>query len=263
MNCYPVIVNRHFFFGIFCLFLILFTFFLGFWQLERLKMKEALLSKMYATVQKPPLTLDEATEKMTSLDEMVYRRIVFDGVFLPKTQTTISLCLHQGKAGYETVVAVKLKNGATVFVNLGWSVYPLNINYPKSWVKIEGIVQKNPTAHSFFDVANNPGKKQWHRVDVPALTQHFALIMGLSFYITLRKIQPPVEIAFKEGGEQPPKPAVLSLKDPLPFIPNNHLIYAITWFVLALCLLCSAVFYFYRHVCMHSTFENIEGKQQY
>lgn len=149
---------------------------LGFWQLERMHHKEALLAR-YAAAQNMPA--DVPFPQDTDATELaLYRHSTVDCRAVTNA-TTIAGRSAKGEAGVAHIVDCKLADGGTARVALGWSLDPHNPDWRGGVV--QGIVAPGPRL-----VADPP-------------------LAGL-------------EANFR------PDPAD---------IPNNHLSYAVQWFLFA------------------------------
>ena len=81
-----------------------------------------------------------------------------------------------------------------------------------------------PEIPNSFTPANEPARGAWYRRDPAEIAAHFGLVRAAPFMIDAEAA--PIPCGLPQGGET------------RLIFPNNHLGYALTWFGLALALLC-------------------------
>ncbi len=240
------LTHKLFFFSIFALSLCLTSLFLGFWQLERLEQKQALLTSIFKATHETTSPLDAIVDTdLTDPSKLAYKPVSLEGKFDLTKKVFIAPKVLEGRIGGHVVVPLVLKTGTTVFVNLGWSPKDMTPSLPEGVVKFTGVLRFGNDTQNFFVPENNPQKNQWVTLDVRDLSQHFGLGMSLPFYVQLNPQDELIkhnslktasgseakatETATESGPSISPLPII-------PNIPNNHLIYALTWFCLAIAL---------------------------
>lgn len=202
---------------------------LGFWQLERLGAKERLAQRIAASLAGAPQML--APEKdWPSLKPKVtdYTKVTLSGTFLHDKETYLYGVITQGRdslPGLFVFTPLRLADGSIVFVNRGFITN--DRRDPKTRVEgqVAGIVTINgvlrtPQARGTFTPADDLKNGLWFTRD-PA---GFASVAGLQRVapFTVDADATAVPGGWPKGGN-----TVVSF-------PNNHLQYAITWFLLAL-----------------------------
>ena len=255
------LTHRHFVFGIISLSLILITILLGFWQLERLKEKQAYLKKINRAFSTQSLPLEHIVNNQSNLEELRFRSVWFKGHFLEDKQITISPRIHKGRPGVYTLVPVELPNKTTVLVNLGWSPDQQKFNYPNKLTHIEGIVQISEKKDGLFTLPNTQEKNQWHRIDVPEISQHLQLFTSMPFYLNISNSNQIFYENTQQHTYQKAKNILIPQTDP-PHIPNNHFLYALTWFALAFCLVCAYIFYLRNNLLHPTQRKNVDSLSQ-
>lgn len=192
---------------------------LGFWQLDRLAWKEALVADIDARVVAAPVPLPDT---LTADDR--YRKVVVTGVFDHGREVrshTISPTLGMGN---QLLTPLQRTNGAWILVSRGFVGADVeDILRPQGPVEITGLLRV-PGGGNAFTPAPNAAKKQLYAVDIAAAEG----LMGFD-----KGTLPPLYV---EAGASPegtwPKGAQTLL-----VIKNDHLEYALTWFGLALTLI--------------------------
>ena len=209
---------------------------LGVWQLERLKWKEALITRVEARVTAAPAPLPGETQWPTlAPDDYDYRHVSVTGVFDPQREALVFRSLEASKAGdggpgYLVLTPLRLASGASIIVNRGFIPQAMRepaarpSAVPAGEVALTGLMRP-PEARNLFTPADDPGKGDWFTRDPAAVAAALGLARAAPF--TLDADAAPGQ-GFPRGGV-----TVLA-------IPNSHLSYALTWFGLAATL--AAVF---------------------
>ncbi len=199
---------------------------LGTWQMQRLRWKETIIEETSAKLQMPAVT-SFADFKADNLSEIIYRRGVFSGKFL--YDKVIHLIGRQQGAniGYYMITPLQLKNGDIILVNRGFSP-PGKESRPAGIVKIEGLLRL-PREKRFFAPENNQEKNIWSYEDI----EKISAMLGKKLPAVV------VEEIGKANPEFFPIPG-----DGKIIHRNDHLGYAITWYLLALVtIIMFAVYY--------------------
>ena len=199
---------------------------LGTWQVQRLAWKSGLLAHIEAQMQKPPVPMPE---KIDDPSEWEYRRVTLAGSFLYDREFLVKPRTLDGANGYHMLVPFRRASGGAVMVNRGWisdALMPKAVR-PPGLIQIEGIVQL--PHHTSFTPPNAPEKNDWYWADIEAMAAA----------AKLKNVAPViVNIASKEPGVYPAGGKVEAN------ISNNHMQYAIFWYVMALI---SQIIFFIRH----------------
>ncbi len=207
---------------------------LGIWQVQRLHWKEGLIAQRDAAVVAAPIALPQTMAEARA-DE--FRHVVADGAFQNDKELFLAATSDSGEAGYQVVTPLKMTDGRTIFVNRGF--IPLELKDPAKRAagqlsgpqRVVGLLRVPPAEKpSFFLPNNRPDLNLWFWVDLPAMARQDGIADPPPFYIDADKTPNP-------GGW--PKGGITVLD-----LPNNHLQYAITWFLLAIAL---AVIYVLYH----------------
>ncbi|HUT51211.1 MAG TPA: SURF1 family protein [Alphaproteobacteria bacterium] len=212
---------------------VLFMVGLGAWQVERRAWKADLIETRRTRIASPAAALPPAPD----LSKTEYRRVRLRGRFLHGREMYLSGRSWRGRLGYHVVTPMALSAGGAVLVNRGW--IPLGRKDPTSRqagqingeLSIIGYLRAQPRKGR-FSPDNAPDKNFWFQIDLPAMAAHAKLKDTRTYYVQAAEPAPP-------GGW--PKPAPIRVN-----LPNDHLKYAITWFVLAAAFAAIYVLYHLR-----------------
>ena len=203
---------------------------LGVWQIERLEWKEGLIAKIETRSKGPAISLEEAAVMAGEGQDLSYYRVRVEGRFQHDKERYL-FGVSDGEAGWHVITPLKTEDGELVLIDRGF--VPSDFKDPstraegqvENEVTVTGIVRM-PDTQGTFTPDNEPEANQWFWRDLNAMTQSmFPEIPGglAPFFLEAEKDQVPG--GWPEGGQTRLE------------IPNNHLQYAITWFLLAACLL--------------------------
>lgn len=122
------------------------TLFLARWQTDRGDEKQARQSLYEARMREPVVELRAAP----SADELLYRRVLAAGEYVPEGQIYIDNQVYEGRAGFMVVTPLKLPSGSLLLVQRGWierdSHYPAApaVAVPSGPVAVSGIAALPP-----------------------------------------------------------------------------------------------------------------------
>ncbi|MEO0358281.1 MAG: SURF1 family protein [Pseudomonadota bacterium] len=197
---------------------------LGIWQVQRLAWKQDVLAKISEQISSDPIALPQAVSE----DQDEFRPVVVQGQFVGDTvRVLVSQKLYG--AGYRLIAA--FDTGARrVLVDRGF----VSVNDPLPSLPSDvGTIVGNlhwPNEVDSFTPENDLVANMWFARTVPDLAAHLQ--------------SDPVLII--RGGGSLADPGVTPLPVTTDRIPNNHLNYAITWFLLALIWLGMTGYFLYR-----------------
>lgn len=195
--------------GLALVFAILFTG-LGVWQLERRAWKLELIARVQSRVHVPAVPLAQAKP-----DE--YRRVRVTGIFV-RDRDTLTQALTERGAGYWVLTPLRTSQGV-VLINRGF--VPPEHRAPglaHGLVTVTGLIRVSEPRGGFLR-ANQPGANRWYSRDVMAIARAKRLGPVASFFIDADATPNP-------GGYPIGGLTVVRFR-------NAHLVYALTWFVLA------------------------------
>jgi surfeit locus 1 family protein len=208
---------------------------LGTWQVQRRAWKLDLIARVdqrvhAAAVDAPgPAQWPRVT---VGADE--YRRVWLQGVFLYARQTYVWATTDQG-SGYWVITPLRQADGSLVLINRGF-VLPQWCGRthrcaqgPQGETRVTGLLRMSEPG--VFLRRNDPARDDWYTRDVPAIAAARGLSNVAPYFVDADATPANVTDAadWPRGGL-----TVISF-------PNNHLVYLITWYVLALMVLLASV----------------------
>ncbi len=204
---------------------------LGFWQLQRLQWKEGLIAKIEARTKAPPIGLEDAAATAAQGEDPSYYRVRVSGRFDHAKERYLFALSDEGRAGWHVITPLTTEDGETVLIDRGFVPDHLKDPALRAEGELEGVVAvtglvRLPDRQGAFTPDNEPEANRWFWRDKDALAR--SMLPGESvrvapFFLEAEKGEAPG--GWPEGGQ-----TRLDL-------PNNHLQYAITWFLLAAALL--------------------------
>ncbi len=186
---------------------------LGFWQVQRLGQKEALIAALQLRMNEAPVPLADALKRVSAGEDVEYLKVTASGA-LDLTHILKKQSSFKGMPAWEAIAPFKAEDGSTVLVDLGVATAP-----PTSLSQLNGIVRLHNKGRGYFDNDNSAANNEWFWWDVPAMQK----AAGFSGPLVI------VQSLQSEAGFEAAEAKVE--------LANNHLGYAITWFGLALALL--------------------------
>ncbi|KAK4452897.1 SURF1 family-domain-containing protein [Podospora aff. communis PSN243] len=206
------------------------AFFLGSWQVQRLKWKTKLIAECEDRIVRPPLPLPGRVdpEAIAGFD---YRRVYATGRYRHDKEMLIGPRMRDGEQGYMVVTPLERDGdpGATVLVNRGWiskkvadqSSRPESL--PKGEVRVEGMLRQ-PWKKNMFTPENRPDKGEFYFPDV---VQMAALTGSQAVWV-----EQTMEPDFSTVLEMEAKGIPIG-RAPEVNLRNNHAQYIFTWYGLA------------------------------
>jgi len=214
---------------------------LGNWQWQRMGWKQALIAAQQQAFAAPPVALDYAALDApgpSGTPGFIKGRVT--GRFLSDSAFLFGLRTDEGRPGHHVIAPLALADGGVVLINRGW--VPLDYQGPlvpgdEQTVMVLTGIARFPDRPSRFAPENDPARGEWHRLDYKQIKHHFgfAALPARVFYVTGPRAETG-DTGF-EAGNSLPRPFDRAGWQ----LPNNHLHYALTWYLLALTL--AAVFY--------------------
>jgi surfeit locus 1 family protein len=197
---------------------------LGVWQVERLGWKLALIQRVdqrvHAAAVAPPGPADWPGITQQA-DE--YRRVAASGHYLNADETLVEAVTSKG-GGFWVMTPFTTDAGFTVLVNRGFvpsdrrAASSREAGESEGPTTVTGLMRMSEPGGGFLR-ANDPAGGRWYSRDVSAIAAAHGLTNIAPYFIDADATPNPGGLPI--GG--------LTVLD----FPNNHLIYALTWFVLA------------------------------
>jgi surfeit locus 1 family protein len=204
---------------------------LGFWQLQRLEWKEGLIAKIEARTKAQPIGLEDAAALEAQGQDPSYYRVRVSGRFDHAKERYLFALSNEGSAGWHVITPLETEDGKTVLIDRGF--VPDNLKDPalRAEGEVEGVVSvtgivRLPDRQGAFTPDNEPEANRWFWRDRDALARSMfpgEAVRVAPFFLEAEKGAAPG--GWPEGGQTRLE------------LPNNHLQYAITWFLLAAALL--------------------------
>lgn len=209
---------------------------LGTWQIQRMGWKHALITRIeeraYSAPTLPPSMQAWHTIQETPQD-FEYRRLRLSGEFLHGKETLVQATTALG-AGFWVITPLRQADGSLVLVNRGF-VAPeqrdpsdRQASADEGTVEVIGLLRVSEPGGGFLR-KNDPASGRWHSRDVAAIAHTSGLpIENVAPYFVDAEAGPSDR--WPVGGL-----TVLRLRD-------THLVYALTWYTLALMVLAGAAY---------------------
>ncbi len=201
---------------------------LGTWQLERRAWKLDLIARVQSRVHQAPVPApgpEQWIQVSAARDE--YRPVRLTGVFLHDRETQVQALTELG-AGYWVLTPLRSADGAVVLINRGFVPADRRdpsrraAGNPSGEVTVTGLLRMNEPGGTLLR-HNDPSMDLWYSRDVTAIAAARRLGAVAPYFI---------DAAAAPAGKANPDAPVGGLT--VLAFNNNHLAYALTWFVLAL-----------------------------
>lgn len=214
---------------------------LGSWQVRRLHWKLDLIRRVDQRIHAPPIAVPAAADwsKITAAADE-YRRVRVRGTFLNDRETLVQALSVLG-AGDWVITPLRRANGSIVLINRGF--VPPDRRAPESRAagqissetSVTGLLRLSEPRGGFLRT-NDPANGRWYSRDVGEIAAARHLSDVAPFFIDADATPNP-------GGYPVGGLTVVAF-------PNNHLVYAITWFGLAAMLLGAVIWPFAAPACL-------------
>lgn len=208
---------------------------LGAWQVQRRVWKLDLIARVEQRLHAAPAPAPGADAWPAISRDDAYRRVRLSGAFDHDAETLVQAVTEKGP-GFWVLTPLKTDRGFTVLVNRGF--VPTGRKAPATRaagqvtgpVAVVGLLRVSEP-HGGFLRENQPGQGRWYSRDVQAIAVAHRLARVAPYFVD-------ADAAPNPGGW--PQGGLTVVR-----FPNSHLIYALTWFGLAL-LTCGAGLYVAR-----------------
>ena len=201
---------------------------LGVWQLQRLEWKKGLIAQIEARTKAEPVWLAEAVRRARGGEDVSYLRVRAEGTFDHGKEMHL-YALSDGVAGWHVITPLKTEAGDIVLVDRGFVPEAKRDPQSRADGQVAGTVTvvglaRNPESQGAFIPDNEPAANRWFWRDLPAMTAAAGLDQKDVAPFLLEAERSEVPGGWPRGGE-----TRLAIK-------NDHLQYALTWFLMAFCL---------------------------
>jgi surfeit locus 1 family protein len=204
---------------------------LGIWQVERRAWKLDLIARVDQRSHAAPVAAPgpAAWSNVTRSDDE-YRRVGATGTFVPEKDALVQAVSDLG-AGFWVITPLRTDAGFTILVNRGFISSDERkadrFAAPTTPVTVTGLLRISEPNGGFLR-SNDPGGDRWFSRDVAAIAESRRLGVVAPYFIDADKSLDG--IGQPHGGL-----TVVSFA-------NNHAVYALTWFGLALMLTAAAIY---------------------
>jgi surfeit locus 1 family protein len=211
---------------------------LGTWQVERLSWKLDLIARVEARAHAQPVAAPLPAEWPALQDaDYEYRRVSLSGEFLNDREMQVYTATDLGP-GYWVMTPLTSDDGSVIIVNRGFVPTAKRDPATRPDSQISGRtavtgLMRVPETGGLFLRKNDPVNKRWYSRDVAEMAIAAGLNNVAPFYVDADATANP-------GG------LPLGGMTKLTF-PNNHLSYAITWYILA-AMVVAATWYVRRNL---------------
>ena len=197
---------------------------LGVWQTKRLAWKESLLENINYNLSSEPLFLPNSVKK----SEHNYKMVKVKGALEPRSIFILTPVKGSG-AGFRVISPFKLVDGGKILLDRG-----VIKEKDKSLLKTSG--QQSlvtgylswPNETDYFTPEPNFTRNIWFSRDLEKMA-NFLETQPILVVLTENRLDPSIR-----------------MQDPINGIPNNHLQYAITWFMMAILWFGMSVYFVYK-----------------
>ena len=207
---------------------------LGVWQLERLQWKLGLIAQMTRNLAAAPISPDAALA--LGNDHAQYRPVTVSGRFEIAKEVYVYTTGPHGAPVYHVLTPLRIEDGRTLLIDRGYVPVPLRDpvsrpgSEPLGRVHIVGI-WRTPDLPGPFTPPADVMHRIWFARDLAGIARAEHLTFAAPAII--ESIASANTQAWPRGGQ--------TRID----LPNDHLQYALTWFLLAAALI--AVYFAYHH----------------
>ena len=210
---------------------------LGVWQIERLFWKLDLIARVAARVSAPAVPAPGPSEwKSVSADNAEYRRVTVNGTFQNDREVLVQAVTERGP-GFWVVTPLLTSDRGTILINRGFvpqekrDPASRSEGQPTGTVTVTGLLRITEPGGAFLR-SNDPANGRWYSRDVQAIAKQQALSNTAPYFIDADATPNP-------GGYPVGGLTVIQFR-------NSHLVYALTWFGLAIMSLAAASYLWRR-----------------
>jgi surfeit locus 1 family protein len=200
---------------------------LGSWQLQRLQWKNDLISSFEARSAADAIPIPAANAE---LDDLEFRNLALNGVFLHERETFLTGRTYEGNAGFHVVTPLLLDDGRIILVNRGWVSEDYRDPAKRAFSQITGQISvlgilRRPGVKGYFVPENEPENGFWFTLVPSEINEHLGLGDAAidEFYADALRTSDVVTLPIAAKTK-------LNLR-------NAHLSYAMTWYGIALALI--------------------------
>ena len=194
---------------------------LGVWQLQRMAWKHDLIARVDARIHAAAVSAPSRARWASVSDANdSYRRVSVSGRFLPDSETRTQAVTEVG-GGFWLLQPLQTDDGDYVLVNRGFvPIGGAASPAPEGRVVVEGLLRMSEPEGGFLR-RNVPTEDRWYSRDVAAMAAAQGLVGPVAPYFVDASAEATPAAGWPRAGL-----TVIRFS-------NNHLVYAVTWFALA------------------------------
>ncbi len=210
---------------------------LGTWQVQRLFWKRDLIARIDARIHAEPAAPPAKAEwpQVNARDDE-YRRLRLHGIFDNSKETLVYASTELGPGAW-VIVPLKQADGTTILVNRGFvpnekrDPQGRSAGQPTGETEVTGLMRMDEPGGTLLQ-SNRPGEDRWYSRDVTAIAAARGVTDVAPYFV---------------DADATPNPGGLPVGGLTRVtLPNSHLMYAITWYAMAIGLAAALVQVFRR-----------------
>ncbi|CAN5352970.1 SURF1 family protein [soil metagenome] len=195
------------------------------WQVQRRAWKLDLIAHVDAGLKAAPIAAPA-----TANPGDTYRRVFVSGVFLKNCDSFVQASTIHGP-GWWVMTPLRTNNGTAVMINRGFVADRHSGAVSGTATRISGLLRLTEPGGGFLR-SNDPAADRWYSRDVAAIAKRRGVSNVAPYFIDADATDIPGQPI---GGL-----TVINF-------PNNHLVYAITWFILAIMAFAGFIYWIALH----------------
>ena len=206
---------------------------LGSWQIQRLGWKHDLVARVEQNIHAQPVAApDSAAWQAADKKATEYRAVSVSGHYLNDKEIHVGALTEKG-SGYWIVTPFQRDSGEIVYINRGYVALALRDPSKRASgqiteeTSVTGLLRLTEPK-GFFLRQNEPDKNIWYARDVEVFAERAGLKNVPTYFIDANA---------EQNRSDRPQGGLTVIK-----FADNHLVYALTWFSLALMVLGMTVF---------------------
>jgi surfeit locus 1 family protein len=216
---------------------------LGTWQVQRLHWKLALIERVNQRVHAAPVPAPGPEQwARINAESDEYRHVRVTGTFLFSLTTRVQAVTDLG-GGYWLMTPLREEDGNIVLINRGFVPAEAfrkagskeGSAVPDSPRTITGLLRMSEPGGGFLR-HNDPATRRWYSRDVAAIGAASGLKNLAPWFIDADAGQPTAQPGAADGAANHPVGGLTVIA-----FHNSHMVYAVTWYALALMVLGAAV----------------------
>ncbi len=215
---------------------------LGTWQVQRRAWKIALIERVEQRVHSAPVAVPQPSQwPQINAANYEYLPVTVHGISLDN-QGVLTKALTEAGAGFWLITPLQLADGTQILINRGFTPEKMRAQWLKEIaqatnssepVTVTGLMRMSETGGGFLR-KNDATNQQWFSRDVAAIAQSKGLTHAAPYFIDqgLPKSNPAYQATKDTAMLEVLRPGMTVIQ-----FANSHLVYALTWYGLAIMVL--------------------------